>query len=124
MDYYKAKYLDSNFFPLPGFSLHFAANLQLKSHAYGVMTVSNIYSHYAESILSKKTEFLFKTHKSSLASHYTFDDKTPLIIINVHVINFKNASVSNSFSPFDLRIELSDVFKNIFVLTPGISKGY
>lgn len=89
----EAKYLDSNFFPLPGFSLHFAANLQLKSHAYGVMTVSNIYSHYAESILSKKTEFLFKTHKSSLASHYTFHDKTPLIIINVHAINFKNARI-------------------------------
>ena len=89
----EAKYADSTFFPLPGFSLHFAANLQLKSHAYGVMTASNVYSHYAESILSKKTEFLFKTHKSSLANHYTFSDKKPLIIINVHAINFKNARI-------------------------------
>jgi len=38
--------------------------------------------------------------------------------------NFKNARESNSFSPFDLRTEFNDVFKKVFVLTPGISKGY
>ncbi len=89
----EAKYTDTSAFPLLDFSMHFAANLQLRSHAYGVLTASNITTQYAEQILSKKTEFLFKTHKSSLASHYYFKDHTPLIIINVHAINFKNAKV-------------------------------
>ena len=38
--------------------------------------------------------------------------------------DFKNERVSSSFSPFALRIEFNDVFKKLFVLTPGISKGY
>ncbi|WP_119344441.1 endonuclease/exonuclease/phosphatase family protein [Facilibium subflavum] len=89
----EAKHTDQNEFPLPGFCLHFAANLQLKHHAYGVMTASNITTHHTQQLLSKKTEFLLKTHKSSLASHYYFADETPLIIINVHAINFKNSRI-------------------------------
>ncbi|WP_116963725.1 endonuclease/exonuclease/phosphatase family protein [Fastidiosibacter lacustris] len=89
----EAKHTDSNTFPLSDFCLHFAANLQLKNHAYGVMTASNVISHKAQQILSKKTEFLFKTHKSSLVNHYLFEDQTPLIIINVHAINFNNSRV-------------------------------
>ena len=36
----------------------------------------------------------------------------------------QKAKVSNSFSPFALRTEFRDVFKKLFVFTPGISKGY
>lgn len=89
----EAKHTDSTSFPLDGFCLHFAPNLQLKSHAYGVMTASSVMSHKAQQILSKKTEVLFKTHKSSLANHYVFADNTPLIIINVHAINFNNSRI-------------------------------
>ena len=39
-------------------------------------------------------------------------------------INFKKVRVSNSFSPLAFLTEFNDVFKKIFVLTPGISKGY
>ena len=38
--------------------------------------------------------------------------------------NFKNDIVSISFSPFAFLTEFKDVFKKLFVLTPGISKGY
>ena len=78
-------------FPIYDFCFHFAANLQMRLHAFGVMTASNVLSHQAQQILSKKTEFLFKTHKSSLVNHYQFSDGTPLIIINVHAINFKDS---------------------------------
>jgi endonuclease/exonuclease/phosphatase (EEP) superfamily protein YafD len=87
----EAKHTDSSSFPLDDFCLHFAPNLQLKTHAYGVMSASGVVCHKAQQILSKKTEFLFKTHKSSLANHYFFGDHTPLIIINVHAINFNNS---------------------------------
>ena len=36
--------------------------------------------------------------------------------------NFIKDNVSNSFSPLALRMEFNDVFKKLFVLTPGISK--
>ena len=38
--------------------------------------------------------------------------------------NFKNDNVSSSLLPFAFRIEFNEVFKKLFVLTPGISKGY
>ena len=38
--------------------------------------------------------------------------------------NFKNSIASSSFSPLAFLIELREVFKNIFVFTPGISNGY
>ena len=36
----------------------------------------------------------------------------------------RKARESNSFSPFDLSKEFKEVFKKLFVLTPGISNGY
>jgi len=39
-------------------------------------------------------------------------------------ISFKKVRVSNSFSPFAFLIAFNEVFKKIFVLTPGISRGY
>ena len=38
--------------------------------------------------------------------------------------NFKNSIASSSFSPLAFFTAFKEVFKNIFVLTPGISKGY
>ena len=38
--------------------------------------------------------------------------------------SFKNSIASNSFSPLAFLIAFKDVFKKIFVLTPGISNGY
>ncbi len=76
-------------FQLDGFASYFAANLQLKHYAYGVLTASSIQSHEAYQVLSRKTEFLFKTHKTSLITRYHFADGTPLIIANMHAINFK-----------------------------------
>lgn len=84
------KYKKDIIFPIKDFCLLFAPNLQKKTCSYGVMTASNIVSYYEKQVLSKNTEFLFNTHKASLISHYSFRDNTPLIIVNVHAINFKN----------------------------------
>ena len=40
------------------------------------------------------------------------------------LINFKKVKVSNSFSPWAFLTEFREVLKKVFVLTPGISKGY
>ncbi|MFZ9035302.1 MAG: endonuclease/exonuclease/phosphatase family protein [Francisellaceae bacterium] len=87
----EAKHSDTSFFPLTGFCLNFAANLKLRKHAYGVLTASNINCDYAYHLLSEEREFLLRTHKSTLVNHYFFADGTPLIIANIHAINFKNS---------------------------------
>ena len=38
--------------------------------------------------------------------------------------NFRNSIASSSFSPLAFLTAFKEVFKNIFVFTPGISKGY
>ena len=38
--------------------------------------------------------------------------------------NFKNSIASSSFSPLAFLIAFREVFKKIFVFTPGISNGY
>lgn len=86
----EAKHSDADAFPLDQFCLYFTANLQLKERAYGVMTASNAYSDKAHAHLSQNTEFLFKTHKTTLINIFHFADQTPLVIVNIHAINFKS----------------------------------
>lgn len=86
----EAKHSDADAFPLDQFCLYFTANLQLKERAYGVMTASNVYSDKSYAHLSQNTEFLFKTHKTTLISLFHFADHTPLVVVNIHAINFKS----------------------------------
>jgi endonuclease/exonuclease/phosphatase (EEP) superfamily protein YafD len=72
-----------------GFGYEAAANLNGKIHHYGVMTASRILSDRAKALLTKEKEGVWGTHKSLLFTEYHFADGTPLMIVNIHAINFR-----------------------------------
>ena len=62
----------------------------------------------------------------SYLSGYQKDPTNPRLkgVTPFNLTNFKNSIASSSFSPLAFLIAFKDVFKKIFVFTPGISKGY
>ncbi|PSM52668.1 endonuclease/exonuclease/phosphatase [Campylobacter blaseri] len=74
---------------IPNFNYNAAANLELNSKFYGVLTASKIRSTYAKAYLSEGKEGVFGTHKSLLFSTYMFEDMGELLILNIHSINFR-----------------------------------
>ena len=73
------------------FTFDAAANLELKGTFYGVLTASKIESKSAKAYLSDEKEGMIGTHKSLLLSQYLFGDGTPLLILNIHAINFRES---------------------------------
>ena len=55
---------------------------------------------------------------------YSVIEKLKLVSFDDSQTNFRKSKLSNSFSPFDLRIEFNDVLRKMLVFTPGISNGY
>jgi len=85
----EANFRDNHHFELPYFSYDAAANLEFRKEFYGVLTASRMDSSHAQAYLSEGRESIFGPHKSLLLSDYSFDDGTPLLILNVHAINFR-----------------------------------
>ena len=85
----EASFRDDKPFVLPDFSFDAAANLEFRDTFYGVLTSSTVKSNRAEAFLSEGKESMFGPHKSLLLSHYSFDDGSVLLILNVHAINFR-----------------------------------
>jgi endonuclease/exonuclease/phosphatase (EEP) superfamily protein YafD len=85
----EANFRDDTHFTLPHFSFDAAANLEFRGEFYGVLSASKVESNYAQSYLSEGRESLVGPHKSLLVSSYSFEDGTPLLILNVHAINFR-----------------------------------
>ncbi|PHS31300.1 MAG: hypothetical protein COA92_08255 [Sulfurovum sp.] len=74
---------------LSDFSFDAAANLEVKGKFYGVLSASRVRSLEAQAYLSEGRESFIGTYKSLLLSLYPFDDKSKLLILNVHIINFR-----------------------------------
>ena len=55
---------------------------------------------------------------------YSVIEKLKLVSFDDSQTNFRKSKLSNSYSPFDLRIEFNDVLRKMLVFTPGISNGY
>ncbi len=89
MLFQEANFRDDEDFTLPHFAFDAAANLQVRDTFYGVLTASRVESTTAKAYLSEGKESLIGTHKSSLITSYTFEDKERLLILNVHAINFR-----------------------------------
>ena len=85
----EANFRDDAPFTLPNYAFDAAANLEVKKTFYGVLTASRVESCRAEAFLSQGKESIFGPHKSLLLSRYLFEDKTELLILNVHAINFR-----------------------------------
>jgi endonuclease/exonuclease/phosphatase (EEP) superfamily protein YafD len=74
---------------LSNFSFDAAANIELKSKFYGVLTASRVESYFTQSYLSECQEVLIGPHKSMLLTSYMFKDKSEVLVLNVHAINFR-----------------------------------
>lgn len=85
----EANFRDDNYFTLPNFAFDAAANLEYRGEFYGVLSASRVESKHAQAYLSEGKESLIGPHKSLLLSTYTFEDGSELLILNVHVINFR-----------------------------------
>ncbi|SFZ98056.1 hypothetical protein MNB_SV-5-1153 [hydrothermal vent metagenome] len=94
---------------LTNFAFDAAANLQIKNNFFGVLTASKVRSVYAKAYLSKDLEAYIGTHKSMLLSTYEFKDRSKILILNVHAINFReNESYSRELERFFSFIESYD----------------
>ncbi len=89
MLFQEANFRDDRHFTLPNFAFDAAANLEVRGDFYGVLTASKVESDYAQAYLSEGRESLVGPHKSLLVSQYRFEDGEPLLILNVHAINFR-----------------------------------
>ncbi len=85
----EAEFRDEGICALDDYAFDAAANLEVNGIFYGVLTASTIESDEARPYLSKARESLIGTHKSLLVSRYRFEDDTPLLILNIHAINFR-----------------------------------
>jgi endonuclease/exonuclease/phosphatase (EEP) superfamily protein YafD len=74
---------------LESYAYDAAANLEVRGSFYGVLTAARCEAEEARPYLSKARESLLGTHKSLLASRYRFADGSPLLILNIHAINFR-----------------------------------
>ena len=85
----EATFKNGERFALPHFSYDAAANLEFNGKFYGVLTASSVGSLYANAYLSEGQEAFIGPHKSMLLSSYGFKDKSKLLVLNIHAINFR-----------------------------------
>jgi len=74
---------------LPSFSYDAAANIEIQGKFYGVLTASRVQSSYAQAYLSEGQEAFIGPHKSMLLTSYIFKDRSKVLVLNVHAINFR-----------------------------------
>lgn len=79
-------------FPVDKFDISFASNIELKSHNYGVATVSYFPVIKNVKILTTHRESVINTHKASLITHLNINN-TKVVVVNIHAINFKSNKV-------------------------------
>lgn len=85
----EATFNNGSAFILPQMAYDAAANLEVNRKFYGVLTASSVNSDYAKAYLSEGKEAFIGPHKSMLLSTYAFRDRSKILILNVHVINFR-----------------------------------
>lgn len=75
---------------LPG-KFHFscAPNIRFLNHVYGVLNGSCIPENNSFSLLSSHREGMIQTRKSAIFSTYTLYSGEPLLLLNLHAINFR-----------------------------------
>ncbi|AJI53574.1 endonuclease/exonuclease/phosphatase family protein [Francisella philomiragia] len=79
-------------FPIDKFDINFASNIVLRSHNYGVATVSHFPVIKNVKILTTHRESVINTHKASLITHLNIEG-TKVVVVNIHAINFKSNKV-------------------------------
>lgn len=81
---------------LHDYSYILSPNIQTKRHIFGVLSAFKSSCEEEMSLLSKKREFRYATHKTSLITHHKFSNGKKILIVNLHAINFvKNSDFKN-----------------------------
>ena len=92
MLFQEASFENDGICSLESFAFDAAANMELGSSFYGVLTASRAESKESNAYLSEGKEAFMWTRKSLMLSRYTFSDNTPLLVLNIHAINFRESS--------------------------------
>lgn len=74
------------------FSYILSPNIQTNKHVFGVLSAFKISCENELSLLTKKREFRFATHKVTLITKHKISNDAELMIVNLHAINFVNNS--------------------------------
>jgi endonuclease/exonuclease/phosphatase (EEP) superfamily protein YafD len=79
-------------YSIAGFPFVGAANLSFPRYSSGVVTAASADPFSVHHIMTIAKEVFLYTRKTSLITIYRFKDKSPLMIVNVHAINFRSLS--------------------------------
>ncbi len=74
------------------YSYVLSPNIETKKHIFGVLSAFKSSCEAEFSLLSKKRELRYATHKVSLITHHRISDDEILLVVNLHAINFVNNS--------------------------------
>ncbi|SFV61792.1 hypothetical protein MNB_SV-6-1024 [hydrothermal vent metagenome] len=91
----EANFKNGQMFGIHDFSFEAAANLEYGGEFYGVLTASRVEAIDSQRYLTKGKEAIWGTHKSLLLSYYPFRNRSKLLIINIHAINFREEKQYN-----------------------------
>lgn len=87
------------------YSYVLSPNMETKKHIFGVLSAFKIHCEDNISLLSKKREFKYLTHKSALITTHKLNNTQKLLIAHVHAINFvKNCDFYNELDEIKTNI--------------------
>lgn len=92
-------------FDLSDYSYILSPNIQTSRHFFGVLSAFKTSCQSELSLLTKKRELKFATHKISLITHHKLSNDETLLIVNLHAINFvQNIDFQNELNSIYLAI--------------------
>ncbi len=99
---------------LPNLTFNAAANLEKGSTFYGVLTASKCKTMHSIPFLSHGKELIFGPRKSLLLTKHAFGDGSPLWILNLHAINFRENR--HYFKEIDNIIQIIDDYDGAMII--------
>jgi endonuclease/exonuclease/phosphatase (EEP) superfamily protein YafD len=73
---------------IAGFSYAMSTNIQTRQHLYGVLSAAKASFEEIRSAITQTREVRLATHKSFLITTHLLPDGEPLLVVNIHSINF------------------------------------
>jgi len=95
----------SNEIELHDYSYVLSPNIETKKHIFGVLSAFKSSCVNELSLLSKKQELRYATHKTTLITNHKISNEQTLLIVNLHAINFVKSG--------DFKHELDEIYLSI-----------
>lgn len=74
------------------FSYVLSPNIETKKHVFGVLSAFKISCENEVSLLTKKRELTYATHKVTLITKHKISNDKEILIVNLHAVNFVKSS--------------------------------